>query len=279
MKKVTKYCFLLFFLFLIDNLVFADNNLKISIEKNNKKYDNFIFDEYRYLVKQADRDLFAPALKRCKDFAEKYFNERDNQVIIRNKIKKELLNNEKWEEYLLGVIHRLEIQSLVLSEQIVKDAGLDGNQMVEFYVNVDGKKIKKRLSLDKFAKDIYDSLERSGANEIPSNEAKRLFEKYTVKYKDTILTFKYFSQILATLSPILGINSSGTVVLGVSSVIADLLYNYIDNKVNDFKNHLRDAVIKAEGNFHEILEKLVTDELEKVIDYYKNVEFEKFVLP
>ena len=176
---------------------------------------------------------------------------------------------------MLGVIHRLEIQSLVLSEQIVKDAG----QMEDFYENVDGKKIKEKLSLDKVVKDIYEKMGRDGANDVPSNEAKRLFEKYTTKYKDTILTYKYFSQILTALSPILGINHTGTAILGVSSMIADYLYNDIENKVNDYNNHLRDAVIKAEGNFHAILEKLVTDELEKVIEYYKNVELEKFFLP
>lgn len=74
MKKIfISFYGLLFLLFV--NSVFADNYLKKSIDKNYQKYDDFIFDEYRYLVEEADRDLFDPALKRCKEFAEKYFSE------------------------------------------------------------------------------------------------------------------------------------------------------------------------------------------------------------
>ena len=281
MKKIfISFYGLLFLLFV--NSVFADNNFKESIEKNKKQYDDMILKEYIYLKNQSDKDLFEPALKRCKYFAEKYFSERDKQEIIRDKIKKELLNDEKWEEYLFEVIHRLEIQSLVLSEKIVKDAGHgfdNRNQMVEFYDNVDGKNIKKELSLDKVVKDIYERMGRKGANDVPSNEVQRLFEKYCSKYKNTLLNVKYFSMLLAALSPKIGINSLGTVILGVTSVIADFLCNYIDDKINDYRIHLRNAVFKAEEKFHTILNKLVIDELEKVIEYYKNVELEKLFLP
>ena len=277
MKKIFKSFYVLLLLFIV-NTVFADNNFKESIEKNKKQYEDMILKEYIYLKNQSDKDLFDPALKRCKKFAEKYFSERDDQVLIRNKIKKELLNDEKWEEYLFGVINRIEFQSSVLSEKIMKDAGLGfdkGNQMVEFYVNVDGKKIKKEMSLHKVVKDIYERMERYGANEVPSNEVQRLFEKYCSKYKNTLLNVKYFSMLLAAISP----SKTKISLTGLTSLITEYLYNYIDDKINDYRIHLRDAVIKAEGNCHEILEKLVTDELEKVIEYYKNVELEKLFLP
>ena len=282
MKKNKIYFYGLLLVFIV-NTLFADNSLKVSIEKNKKQYEKLIVEEYIYLKNQADKVLFEPALDRCKDFAEKYFYERDNQVIIRNKLKKELFKDEKWEEYLFEVIHRLEIKSMALSENIINDAGImrgeKGSLMLEFYVKVDGQKIKKEMSIDKVVKNIYERLGRNGANNVPTDEAERLFEKYSAKYKKTLLNAKYFSQLLNVVSPVIGVNPVKTALFGLVALITEYLYNSIDDKINDYRIHLRDAIIKTEENFNDKLRIITVDELEKVIDYYKNVNFEEFVLP
>lgn len=282
MKKIVLF-FICSFLIFITNTSFAESNLKNSIEENIKKYDKFIINEYIYLKNEADKDLFNPALKKCKNFAEKYYNERDNQVIIRNKLKTELFNKDVWEDYLLGVIRRIELKSRELSVLILYDAGLEIKDnsvpMVEIYVdNVDGNKIRKELSIDRVVKDIYNSLESCGANKVPSREVERLFEKYSAKYKDTLLTLKYFSQLLLVVSPVANYTPTNAVLFGLVNLISDYLYNNINDKINDYRIHLMNSVIKSEEKFNETLRKISVDELEKVIDYYKNIELNKFFM-